>query len=77
MMAAIVVPLGWCSSFSTADCLDEDARDFDAVACERAAFDAAVIFGRAEALLLPVRVAARDDLRAGFADFDFDLLVAI
>jgi len=76
MIAAIVVPLGWCSSFSTSDCLDEDAGDFDDAAFE-AAFDAAVGFGRAATLLLPVRFAARDDLRTAFADLDFGLLVAI
>src|SRR5712671_5645535 len=76
MIAAIVVPLGWCSSFSTADCLDEDAGDFDDAAFE-VAFDAAVGFGRAATLLLTVRFAARDDLRAAFADVDLDLLVAI
>ncbi len=78
MIAAIVVPLGWRSSFSTADCLDvEEAGDFDDAAFEAAAFDAAVGFIRAATLLLPVRFAARDDVRAAFADFDFDLLVAI
>ena len=65
MIAAIVVPLGWCSRFSTADCLDvEEAGDFDDAAFEVTAFDAAVGFGRAEILLLPVRFAARDDVRA-------------
>jgi len=77
MIAAIVVPLGWCSSFSTADCLDEDAGDLNDAAVEAAAFDAAVGFIRAATLLLPVRFAVRDDLRMVFADFDFDLLVAI
>ena len=78
MMAAIVVPLGWCSSFSTADCLDvEEVGDFEDAAFEAAAFDAARGFLRAGTLLLPVCFAARDDLRTAFADLDFDLLVAI
>src|ERR1700694_1702253 len=78
MIAAIVVPLGWCSSFSTADCLDvEEAGDFDDAAFEATASDAARGFPRTRPLLLPVRFTARDDVRAAFADFDFDVLVAI
>jgi hypothetical protein len=78
MIAGMVVPLGSCSIVSTTDCLDdEDAGDFNDAAFEGAAFDAAVGFGRGETLLLVVRFAARDDLRAVFADFDFDLRVAI
>src|ERR1700716_2870584 len=78
MMAAIVVPFGSYSIFSTVDCLDdEDAGDFDDAAFEAAALVAAVGFDRAEALLLAGCFAGRDDLRAVFADFDFDLLVAI
>jgi hypothetical protein len=78
MIAAIVVPLGWCSSFSTADCLDaEDRRDFDDAAFEAAALVEALGFRRVVTLLLPGRFAVRDDLRMVFADFDFDLLVAI
>src|SRR6202158_1523532 len=54
MIAAIVVPLGSCSIFSTADCLDdEDAGDFDEAAFE-AALVAAAGFGRAGTLLLAV-----------------------
>jgi hypothetical protein len=79
MIAAIVVPLGSYSIFSTADCLDdEDAGDFDkAAAFEAAVLVAAVGFGRAGALLLTGRFTLRDDLRAVFANFDFDRLVAI
>src|SRR5437773_1719493 len=77
MIAAIVVPLGWCSSFSTADCLDvEDRGDFDDAAFEAAALVAAVGFDRAGTLFLAGRFTVRDDLRVVFADFDFDLLVA-
>src|SRR6202051_242934 len=78
MIAAIVVPLGSCSIFSTADCLDdEDAGDFDEAAFEATALVAAVGFDRAGTLLLAGCFTVRDDLRAVFADFDFDLLVAI
>ena len=77
MIAAIVVPFGSYSIFSTADCLDdEDAGDFDEPAFEAAADDA-VGFGRAGTLLLAGRFAVPDVLRAVFADFDLDLLVAI
>src|SRR5258705_11569854 len=66
MIAAIVVPFGRCSSFSTTDCLDVDeADDFENAAFE-AGFDAVVSFGRAVALLLAVRFAARDDFRMAF-----------
>src|ERR1700682_4375656 len=82
MIAAIVVPFGSCSIFSTVDCLDdEDAGDFDDAAFAAAALVAAVGCDRAEALLLAGCFAGRDDLRAVFADVDadvdFDLLVAI
>src|SRR5216684_810900 len=78
MIAAIVVPFGSCSIFSTADCLeDEDRGDFEAASFKAVALVAAVDFGRAGAPLLAGRFAVRDDLRAAFADFDFSLLVAI
>jgi hypothetical protein len=78
MIAAIVVPFGSYSIFSTADCLDDEAAaGFDETAFEAAALVAAVGFGRVGALLLAGCFAERDDLRADFADFDFDLLVAI
>src|ERR1700681_3004170 len=69
MIAAIVVPLGSYSIFSTADCWDdEDAGNFDDAAFEAAALVAAAAFGRAGTLLLAVRFDKRDDLRAVFAD---------
>lgn len=78
MIAAIVVPLGSYSIFSTTDCLDdEDAAGFDGEAFEATALEAAVDFGRVGALFVTGRPAVRDDLRAVFADFDFDLLVTI
>src|SRR6266849_7972790 len=78
MIAAIVVPFGSYSIFSTADCLDdEDAGDFADAAFVAAALVAAVGFDRARTLLLTGRFTLRDDLRAVVADFDFDLLVAI
>jgi hypothetical protein len=78
MIAAIVVPFGSYSIFSTADCFDdEDAGDFDDAAFETAALVAAVGFDRIGTLLLAGCLTVRDDLRAVFADFDFDLLVAI
>jgi hypothetical protein len=78
MIAAIVVPLGSYSIFRTADCLDdEDAGDFDDAAFDTVTSVAAMGFGRAGALLLMGRFTLRDDLRAVFADFDFDRLVAI
>jgi hypothetical protein len=78
MIAAIVVPVGSYSIFSTADCLDdEDVGDFDEAAAEGAAFGAVLGFGPVRLLPLAVRFAVRDDLRGVFADFDFDLLVAI
>jgi hypothetical protein len=77
MIAAIVVPFGSYSIFSTADCLDdEDAGDFDD-AVFAAAFVAAPGADRAGMPLLAARFTGRDDLRAVFADFDFDLLMAI
>src|ERR1700730_8601288 len=78
MIAAIVVPLGSCSIFSTADCLDdEEAGDFDDTAFEVVAVDEAGGFDRTAAPLLAERFAVRDDLRAVFAGFGFDLLMAI
>src|SRR6202049_4816769 len=78
MIAAIVVPFGSYSIFSTADCFDdEDAGDFDDAAFETAALVAAVGFDRVGTLLLAGCFTVRDDLRAVFANFDFDLLVAI
>src|SRR3984893_17062675 len=78
MIAAIVVPFGSYSIFSTADCFDdEDAGDFDDAVFEAAALVAAVGFDRVGTLLLAGRFTVRDDLRAVFANFDFDLLVAI
>jgi len=75
MIAAIVVPLGSCSIFSTADCLDDD--DFDDAVFEAAVLVAVVAVDRAGTPLLAGRFTLRNDLRAVFADFDFDLLVAI
>src|SRR6202022_3941832 len=78
VIAAIVAPFGSYSIFSTADCFDdEDAGDFDDAAFETAALVAAVGFDRVGTLLLAGCFTVRDDLRAVFADFDFDLLVAI
>jgi hypothetical protein len=78
MIAAIVVPFGSYGIFSTADCFDdEDAGDFDDAAFETAALVAVVGFDRIGTLLLAGCLTVRDDLRAVFADFDFDLLVAI
>jgi hypothetical protein len=78
MIAAMVVPFGSYSIFSTADCLDdEDAGDFDEATFEAAALVGAADFDRAGTPLLATRFAGRDDLRAVVADFDFDLLVAI
>lgn len=78
MIAAIVVPLGSCSIFSTADCLDdEDAGDLDDAALEVAAPVVAVSFGRVRTLFVALRFTVRDDLRVVFADLDLDLLIAI
>jgi hypothetical protein len=78
MIAAIVAPFAPCSIFSTAACLeDEDAGDFDIPVFEAAALVAVVGFGRAGRLLLTGCFTVRDDLRAVFTDFGFDLLVAI
>jgi hypothetical protein len=78
MIAAIVVPFGSHSIFSTADCLDdEDAAGFDEAAFEAAALAPAVGFDRAGPLLLAAYFTVRDDLRLVFAVFDLDLLVAI
>jgi hypothetical protein len=76
MIAAIVVPFGSYSIFSTTDCFDdEDAGDFDDAAFEAAALAAAMGFERVGTLLLASYFMVRDDLRGVFADFD--LLVAI
>src|SRR6266403_5328425 len=78
MIAAIVVPLGSRSIASTLSCLDdEDRGDFDDAACEAAALVAAVDFNRVGTVRLTGRFFVRDGLRAVFADFDFDLFVAI
>jgi hypothetical protein len=78
MIAAIVVPFGSCSIFSTTDCLDDEAGgDFDDAVFVAAVFEAVIGFGPAGRLPLAVRFAVREDLRAVFAGFDFDLLVAI
>jgi hypothetical protein len=75
MIAAIVVPFGSYSIFSTADCLEDDAGDFDDTAFEVVAVDEAGGFDRTAAPLLAERFAVRKDLRA--VGFGFDLLVAI
>jgi len=78
MIAAIVVPFGSSSIFSTADCLDdEDVGDFDDAAFEAAALVAAAGFDRAGTLLLAGCFVVRDDLRVVLAGFDFGFLVAI
>jgi hypothetical protein len=56
---------------------DEDAGDFDDTAFEVVAVDEAGGFDRAAAPRLAGRFAVRDDLRAVFAGFDLDLLMAI
>src|ERR1700738_5282058 len=77
MIAAIVVPLGSCSIFSTADFLDdEDAGDFDDAVLEAVAVGAAG-FDRAATLLFTARFIVRGDLRAVFAGLDLRLVVAI
>src|SRR6202171_6293539 len=77
MIAAIVVPFGSYSIFSTADCFDDEgAGDFDVAAFETAALVAAVGFDRIGTLLLAGCFTVRDDWRAVFADFVFDLLLA-
>jgi hypothetical protein len=74
----MVVPFSSYSIFSTADCLDgEDSGDFDEATFEVAALIAAADFDCAGTLLLAGYFTERDDLRAVFADFDFDLVVAI
>jgi hypothetical protein len=78
MIAPIVVPLGSCSNFNTADCLDdENGGDFDDAVFEAAALVAAVGFGRAGKLLLAGRFVVADVLREVLADSDLDLLAAI
>src|SRR3981189_1338048 len=68
MIAAIVVPVGSYSIFSTAACFDdEDAGDFEGAALEAAALVTAAAFGRAGTLLLAGCFTVRDDLRAVFA----------
>src|SRR6266852_1017632 len=67
MIAAIVVPLGSCNIFSTADCLDdEDAGDFDDAVLDTAALDVTAGFDRAGMLLSAGRFA----LCGIFADLD-------
>src|SRR5713226_7375237 len=62
MIAAIVVPFGSYSIFSTTDCLeDEDAGDFDDAAFEAAALIAAAGFDRGCALLLAGCFIVRED----------------
>src|SRR4249920_1730022 len=69
MIAAIVVPFGSCSIFSTADCLDdEDAVDVNDAVLEAAALAVASGFGREGTPLLRGRLAVRGDLRAVFAN---------
>src|SRR4051794_36243370 len=76
MMAAIVVPLASWSIFRTAACLeDERATFFGVAAFASKAPGPDLKWPRG--LFLAVCFAARDDLRDVFADFDFDLLVAI
>jgi hypothetical protein len=58
MIAAIVVPLGSCSIFSTADCLEGDEADaFDDAVLDTAVLDATAGFDRAGTLLLMGRFA--------------------
>src|ERR1700680_4810117 len=78
MIAAIVVTFGSHRIFSTGDLLrDRDAGEFDDAVCETAPLVAAVGFDRVGTLLLAGGFPVRDDLRAVFANFDFDLVVAI
>jgi hypothetical protein len=56
---------------------DDGAVAFGGAAFEPLPFDEAAGFDRAGTLLLAGRFDAREDLRDVFADFDFDLLVAI
>jgi hypothetical protein len=72
------VPFGSCSIFSTADCFeDEAAGDFGDAGFVAAVFEAVIRFDPVWRLPLAVRFAVRGDLRVVFADFDFDLLMAI
>jgi hypothetical protein len=58
MIAAIVVPLGSCNIFSTADCLEDDEADaFDDTALETAVLEVTADFDRAGTLLLAERFA--------------------
>jgi hypothetical protein len=72
MTAAMVVPFGSWSIFRTVACLDGAVAFGDNAFVPLSIVEAAGFDG-AGALLL----AGRDDLRGVFADFDFDLLVAI
>jgi hypothetical protein len=78
MIAAMVVPFGSQSIFRTVDCLEEDgAVAFGDDTFGPLSFVEAAGFDRAGARLLADRFAGRDDLRDVFADFDFDLPLAI
>jgi hypothetical protein len=78
MIAAMVVPFGSYSIFSTVDCLEEDgAVAFGDAAFAPLSFVEAAGFDRAGALFLADRFAVRGGLRDVFTDLDFDLLVAI
>src|SRR5258706_1590877 len=67
MIAAIVVPLGSCSIFSTTDCLDdEDAGDFAEATFEAATREAALDFGRVVTLLFAGAVLIADQLHCVF-----------
>jgi hypothetical protein len=78
VIAAIVVPFGSYSIFSTTDCLDDEAAgDFSDAAFVTAVFEAVVGFDPVGRLPLARRFAVREDLRAVFAGFGFASLVAI
>jgi hypothetical protein len=77
MMAAIVVPLGSWSIFRTVACFDEARAAPFEVAPFAPVLLAAARFDWDDGLFFAICFAARDDLRDEFADFDFDLLVAI
>ncbi len=77
MIAAMVVPLGRRSIASTVSCFEDRAFDGsgDAGFGGSGAFDLVRAFG--VAFLLIGRFLGRLDLRVVFADFGFDLVVAI
>ena len=78
MIAAMAVPFGRRNIASTASCLeDEGAGAFAEAAFVAAAPGAVSGFDWAGPFALAALFAARDDLRTGLADLDFDLLVAI